>query len=225
MPTYKPFCSFLALGLIVAHPVAGSEAVATGSIDASAGGTGARVSASAKQTELQFEPAPEGWQRDVAWQIFGFSGKATLPQFFYRIPDDPDEAKAVIDSITTSPLVGRVQLLDAVVMESIDQESATGSVVTDVKASWEVEWEGMGRSAPWINRADSGDVLRGLSEVITMSGFVPPDNLAGVQPEGVQLQGNRPTAGRDIILGINVPIRDIEQHAVGRGTLRAVQDR
>ena len=224
MLTYKAFYSLVALGLFVAHPVYGSEAVATGSIDASAGGTSARVSASSKQTELQFEPAPEGWQREVAWQIFGFSGSTTPPQFFYRLPNDPDEAKAVIDSITTSPLVGRVQLLDAVVGEDVDHESATGSVVTDVKASWEVEWEGMGRSAPWVSRADAEFVLRGLNEVITTSGFASPDGLAGIGPQGVPSQENRPTAGRDIILGINVPIRDIEKHAVGRGTLKAVQD-
>ncbi len=178
---------------------------------------------SPKDVELRFAPAPEGWQQDVAWQVFGFEGDTQPPQFFYRIPDDEAEAKALIESISRSALVGRVQLLDARLGQS-PSNPAEGPVVVDVHGAWEVQWQGMGRSAPWIQKADSHEVLQSMiqaagasqkdSEVpILTTGALDPDKKIEPQPAS------------ELVLGINVPLREIERHAVGRGTLENVRER
>lgn len=221
----KRFFLLVALGALFFGPVSASEVTgAVGPVDAGAGESEAQVSVSPKQIELEFAPAPEGWQRDIAWQVFGFSGNATPPQFFYRIPADPDEAKALIETISASPLVGRVQLLNAVIAEAPGETSSAGPIVTDVNASWDVRWEGMGRSAPWISKADSAGVLQDLIEVSAMSSVVhDPDE--GDQSASNGLSGKAPLAKSDLVLGINVPIASMEKHSVGRGTLKAVRSR
>jgi hypothetical protein len=125
----------LLLTCLIAFPAAGSER--STAPEPAADANSARVFILPNESELRFTPAPDGWQQDVAWQVFGFRGEAQPPQFFYRIPEDEAEAKALIDSISSSALVGRVQLLDARIEEA-STDTTEGPVVSYIHGSWEV---------------------------------------------------------------------------------------
>lgn len=123
---------------------------------------------------------------------------SNLPRFFYRLPDDAREARAMIDTVSSSVLVGQVNLVAVGTVGGADAPEGQ-----PVRAVWDITWKGMARSAPWERKSDPAAVLAAIADTLAEAGIVAAES--------------------GVVIGVNVPLSAIAAHFVGKGSVEGVR--
>lgn len=178
------------------------------------------------------EPAPNLTFQATAFAA-GFGRKPEMPLYFYRLPlvdlkyidsEEWQDIETFLDATSRSHRIGRIELLDVVMTESMlsdlhDGENRvgdSGSVAkwivaqNGVQRSWDLAWRGLSEARLRGRDIDTKEVYGALVQQLVDKGVLDEAPSADDDSER-----------RHMLLGFNLPLQGFEDKLLGRAVIQS----